>query len=167
MTEFKEIQIVHAGPIAETQIYIVEGWVTGEALIAGDDRGVVCLCLMPEMAPLLVKILNSKSDAMHTPEKVISSEVVADIVSDLTHDIALWLARLQKSPPISTRDSLRLRRRAATAGYRVTHPRGSGRAGWFVHDADGSVIAGPLNEDELREFVTGLWIDHKSKTRPE
>lgn len=43
---------------AETQTYVCEAHVTTQQILSGDDSGVVCLCLMPEMAPVIAGRLN-------------------------------------------------------------------------------------------------------------
>lgn len=36
--------------LQEEQVYVVEVGVTAEQILTGDDTGVICLCLVPEMA---------------------------------------------------------------------------------------------------------------------
>lgn len=44
--------------LQEEQVYVVEYWVTAEHVLKGEDRGVVCLCIMTDQAARIANSLN-------------------------------------------------------------------------------------------------------------
>lgn len=61
---YKTITIgTELGEFAEAQTYVVEDAVSEEQILRGDDTGVVCLCIQPEMANQIAACLNAGGEA--------------------------------------------------------------------------------------------------------